>query len=708
MAARDAVTLNETDSRLEVPQAGDTYNLPRDTNVAGALTTEQVVFPDGSSMHTAAGTIAGALTDITNISALRNLTISNGEAIYLISHTTSGDGGGGHFRGVTGAAPGTYVDNNGTIIVPTGGDGSEAWLREYSSAINVDWFGASKTLPITDCTMACQAAIDYAQSIMASVEFSQKQYSISRQGGVIGYDGVNQNYYALLVTAGITVNLNGAELLINESDATYATAILCHNTTNVIVKNGKVTNTNILITDVTAKHLFTGCAVGLLNCISSHVRDIVCNSTRGGVQMYRCTSSSISNCESDISTVINSKLGTHFGCYGGTDNEIANCTSHVSCGDGDIFLYGSGSCNRLINNHAYNYVKGDATKTLVFNIGQGMGADSGQHEATISGNYVYGHYYGIDVKNDSDGTKVIGNTASYCKAGLSCRLGETPGRNYRVLFDGNVVNIGTGMGALNTYLIDGIYEAVGFFGEKASGLTVSNTTIGIQHSSSTTMNAGGIYISDSWPRTLDQQQGLQLVDNNISAQTNAVGINCRFTGALVTVTNKASTTRIEDVTVSGQFDPIYGTGALKDACSFTGVKGLSFSANLSRTYSTYAISLDNCSTVNISSNFSWHRGLLTALNSNAITMSGCALGGNNSTNQGGYRETVHLDTCTFVNIHGNTGIDGATGGKFVNAIASDWISVQGNVIDMPQFSAATFVTFDATGVNTTVANNLIK
>jgi hypothetical protein len=37
---------------------------------------------------------------------------------------------------------GRYVDNGGTVILPTGGDGTSAWLRIYEGAVNVRWFGA--------------------------------------------------------------------------------------------------------------------------------------------------------------------------------------------------------------------------------------------------------------------------------------------------------------------------------------------------------------------------------------------------------------------------------------------------------------------------------------------------------------------------------------------------------------------------------------
>jgi len=38
MTAREVVSLNEVTPQLEVPQAGDTYEMPRDVNITGDLT----------------------------------------------------------------------------------------------------------------------------------------------------------------------------------------------------------------------------------------------------------------------------------------------------------------------------------------------------------------------------------------------------------------------------------------------------------------------------------------------------------------------------------------------------------------------------------------------------------------------------------------------------------------------------------------------
>jgi hypothetical protein len=81
-------------------------------------------------------------SSVDSLSDLRGYSSDGNFPVYVRAYATVGDGGEGIFEYFDGAAPGTYVDNDGTIIVPTGGDGSAAWLRQYSGAVNVRWFGA--------------------------------------------------------------------------------------------------------------------------------------------------------------------------------------------------------------------------------------------------------------------------------------------------------------------------------------------------------------------------------------------------------------------------------------------------------------------------------------------------------------------------------------------------------------------------------------
>jgi hypothetical protein len=102
--------------------------------------------------------------NIASINALRGTAPANNVVANVEGYYTPGDGGNGQFYAVTGAAAGTYVDNGGTIIVPTGGNGSSAWLRIYSGAVSVKWFGA-KGDGITDDRLAIQAAFNTATSV---------------------------------------------------------------------------------------------------------------------------------------------------------------------------------------------------------------------------------------------------------------------------------------------------------------------------------------------------------------------------------------------------------------------------------------------------------------------------------------------------------------------------------------------------------------
>lgn len=68
--------------------------------------------------------------------------LTTGENIVANGYWTIGDGGGGPIRYLSkDQAPGTYTDNGGSIIVPSGGDGSAAWLFSESQYLNVKWYG---------------------------------------------------------------------------------------------------------------------------------------------------------------------------------------------------------------------------------------------------------------------------------------------------------------------------------------------------------------------------------------------------------------------------------------------------------------------------------------------------------------------------------------------------------------------------------------
>jgi len=126
------------------------------------------VFPLVQSGTTVQAAVNSVAAKTNTISTLRGLDPANYSSIYVTGYNTANDGGGGEFYSSTGFLPGHFVDNGGTIIVPTGGDGSSAWLRVTSGAYSVRWFGA-KGDGLTNDYTAIQSCINAAAAIAGAV-----------------------------------------------------------------------------------------------------------------------------------------------------------------------------------------------------------------------------------------------------------------------------------------------------------------------------------------------------------------------------------------------------------------------------------------------------------------------------------------------------------------------------------------------------------
>lgn len=105
---------------------------------------------------------------VTNVATLRNIAPSLSRRIQTKGYSAEGDAGTAQYFAEIGAAPGTYVDNGGTIIVPNGGDGSSAWLMDISGGFTVCNFGADGT-GVADCSTAVQNLINYLSSLGGGV-----------------------------------------------------------------------------------------------------------------------------------------------------------------------------------------------------------------------------------------------------------------------------------------------------------------------------------------------------------------------------------------------------------------------------------------------------------------------------------------------------------------------------------------------------------
>ena len=91
--------------------------------------------------------------------SLRAIPAVANQIITVAGYYSAGDGGGGLFYGVTG---GSYTDNGGTIITTgLGVTAGSAWLRIYTGALSVKFFGAYGN-GTNDDTAAIQATVNAA------------------------------------------------------------------------------------------------------------------------------------------------------------------------------------------------------------------------------------------------------------------------------------------------------------------------------------------------------------------------------------------------------------------------------------------------------------------------------------------------------------------------------------------------------------------
>lgn len=137
--------------------------------------------PTGYTGPTGATGALANLQTVANMAALMLLAVNTSYNVIVNGYYSNGDGGEGYFYPVTGYPAGTFVNNGGTIVVPTVGvtDGSAAWLRVGVNASTQKWnagplsikfFGAVANGSHDD-TSAIQATINYAATLSSATVF---------------------------------------------------------------------------------------------------------------------------------------------------------------------------------------------------------------------------------------------------------------------------------------------------------------------------------------------------------------------------------------------------------------------------------------------------------------------------------------------------------------------------------------------------------
>lgn len=140
---------------------------------------------------------ADGVLAVDSIAELRTLsdTYADGSVVIVRGYYAAGDGGGGTFVYDEDLAT---ADNGGTIIEPTGGAG--AWVRQYSGAISVKWFGA-KGDGVTSDQLRIQSALDFVESDGGGVLLlDQGTYLLSRQAN----PDAPSDYAGIFIRSGVS------------------------------------------------------------------------------------------------------------------------------------------------------------------------------------------------------------------------------------------------------------------------------------------------------------------------------------------------------------------------------------------------------------------------------------------------------------------------------------------------------------------------
>lgn len=268
-------------------------------------------------------------------------------SVEVLGHTSLNDGGGGVFYW---DSTSTATDNNGTIIkltsVATG-----RYVRIYSGAVNVKWFGA-KGDGTTDDSAAIQASIDLLTS-GGTIFFPEGDYRVTKHSGINDKWGVKVELS--------NIKLNGDNAILRRQSTDISTYTLSY----PIILLGKPDDnatelTNLEITGITfigenARHSTSGSAlmdgrqaIWVKNVNGLKIHKNTFNSIDSGAVYFQSPSSYDYENSAYYNTTKNHKVLI-------TENEF-NSDTHATAGRALIHtIVSRGVDNLIITNNSFTW-----------------------------------------------------------------------------------------------------------------------------------------------------------------------------------------------------------------------------------------------------------------------------------------------------------------------------------------------------------------
>lgn len=382
--------------------------------------------------------ISGVVTvdTIAELKAINVASVVDGSSTNVLGYYAAGDGSGGVFIYNFGSVA---ADNGGTVIAPTAGAGR--WLRVYTGAISVDWFGAVGNGTTNDTT-AITSAITAAGANGLVLFSSGKTYRTISQITVPADGMVLQGYGATITSA---------------TEAQFRKFLFSSRT------RGSVRGIRFNCLQSVA---LGGAAAGVIEIVNSsdiNVRDCEFNDVvNEGVYILGSSTRCV---------VANNRFSRNFCAIFSDDNTVNQPTklilsgNHIRAGLGTVSTSFSGGI-KLSGVGTVNSVAGHVISDNVIDTAGDMGIElqTWVNDCEISGNVIYGTGFGISISGCSN-INITGNNVRACAFfGIELASGST-----RIAVSGGKVSGYDSAGALTA--------GVGVIVNTSTDVTVSGVNI---------------------------------------------------------------------------------------------------------------------------------------------------------------------------------------------------------------------------------------